>query len=116
MRTPNTTRRRFIIRKILRTLVMHLLADAFTSYTVSTPHGSWFNAVPVKQPVSLTDQPFLRRFELLWVHIILTYASVEMLNAGYGVVSVATGLASPRECPSAFGDLKGFWGVRNAWS
>jgi hypothetical protein len=46
----------------------------------------------------------------------LTYTSIEQANAIYGAVSVATGLANPRDCPTAFGDLKGLVTVRKAWS
>lgn len=48
--------------------------------------------------------------------IILTYSAMEEANAAYGVLSVATGLAYPRDCPSAFGDLRNLMSVRKAWS
>lgn len=50
------------------------------------------------------------------MYIVLTYVSLELYNTVVGVVSVACGLARPEECPSAFGDLKGLWSVRRAWS
>jgi len=48
--------------------------------------------------------------------IVLTYSVMEEANAAYGVLGVATGLANPRDCPSAFGDLKNLVSVRKAWS
>jgi hypothetical protein len=50
------------------------------------------------------------------VHIVLTYIALEQANAAYGALSVATGLAEPKDCPSAFGDLRGLVTVRKAWS
>ena len=108
--------RLFVIRKALRVLVFYLIADLATSYTASTPHGSWSDIARIKPVVTYAGRPFLTRFWYAWVHIILTYAELERANAAYGVVSVATGLANPRDCPSAFGDLKDLYTVRKAWS
>lgn len=108
--------RRFILRKALRAAWFHVLHNAANAWTAASPHGSWDDIKHVKPIDSLIDRPFLKRWLYAWVHIALTYAALEEANAAYGVVSVATGLASPRDCPSAFGDLKELVTVRKAWS
>lgn len=108
--------RRFIIRKTLRAAVFYLLKDAIYSYTASTPHGTWLDIAHLNPVVSLSGEPFLYRFKITWVYIVLTYVSMELMNTLYGIVSVAVGLAEPMDCPSMFGDLYGLWSVRRAWS
>lgn len=39
-----------------------------------------------------------------------------MCHTAIGLVSVALGLANPRDCPSGFGYLRDLWSVRQAWS
>jgi hypothetical protein len=90
--------------------------DIVVSYTTSTSYGSWPDIVHIKPRLSLTAAPFWTRFWFAWVHIVITYVNLEMCNAAYGVVSVATGLANPRDCPSMFGDLKDLVSVRKLWS
>jgi hypothetical protein len=50
------------------------------------------------------------------VQVVLTYAAIEQSNAAYGAVAVATGFASPRDCPSMFGDLRDMVTLRKAWA
>jgi hypothetical protein len=108
--------RLFVVRKSLRAAAFYLLKDAVYAYTAASPHGSWTDIAHVKPVLSLTDRPFLVRWWYAWVYIFLTYVALEQANAMYGVVSVATGFARPRDCPSAFGDLRELVTVRNAWS
>jgi hypothetical protein len=51
-----------------------------------------------------------------WIYIALTYISLELMTTLYSLVSVATLLARPNECPRMFGDLRGCYSVRRAWS
>jgi len=46
----------------------------------------------------------------------LTFTTMEFYNIAYGIVSVATGLANPRDCPSMFGRFRDLYSVRSAWS
>jgi hypothetical protein len=108
--------RKFVVRKAVRVLVFYVLRDAVYAYTAASPYGSWADIAHIKPIVSFADQPFMTRWSWAWVQIFLTYVALEQANAAYGVVSVATGLANPRDCPSAFGDLRGLVTVRNAWS
>lgn len=108
--------RRFLIRKSIRAAVFYLAKDAMYSYTASSPHGSWVDIASLKPVHGYANYPFLHRFWFTWVHIVLTYVSLELYNTLAGIVSVALGLAKPSECPSMFGDLKGLWSVRRAWS
>jgi hypothetical protein len=112
----NFVSRLFVVRKSLRAAVFYLLRDAVYAYTAASPHGSWADIAQVKPVLSLTDRPFLVRWWYAWVYVFLTYVAMEQANAMYGVVSVATGFAKPRDCPSAFGDLKDLVTMRNAWS
>jgi hypothetical protein len=111
-----TSIRRFVLRKALRFVVFFVLTDALYAYTARTSHGSWTDIAHIKPARDFSSQPFWMRVWYAWVHVVLTYVSMEQANAAYGVVSVATGLATPRECPSAFGDLRGLVSVRRAWS
>lgn len=95
---------------------MHLLNDAICCYTVSTPHGSFPHIEHLKPTVGYMDQPFLRQLWFSWVHIVVTYTGLETMSSATSIVSVALGLANPRDCPRMFGDLKGMYSVRNAWS
>jgi hypothetical protein len=97
-------------------VIFSLLKDAVYAYTAASPYGSWSDIAHIKPAFSLAGQPFLTRWWYTWVHIFLTCAALEQANAIYGVVSVATGLANPRDCPSAFGNLRELVTVRNAWS
>ena len=90
--------------------------DALYSYTASSLHGSWVDIATLKPAHSYNTYPFLHRFWFSWVHIVLTYVCLELYNTSAGIASVALGLAKPSECPSAFGDLRGLWSVRQAWS
>jgi hypothetical protein len=96
--------------------MFYLLRDLSYAYTASTPYGSWVDIVHVKPIQSLSGRPFLTRFWCAWVYIFLTYFALEQANAAYGALSVAFGFANPRDCPSAFGDLRGLYTLRNAWS
>ena len=114
---PTYPRLRFLVRKLLRTAVFYLLKDVIVSYTTSTPHGSWVDIRDAKPYAPLpSSMPFLERFWYTWIHILLTAFSMEFVNALYGVVSVATGLANPRDCPPMFGSLGDLYSVRSAWS
>jgi hypothetical protein len=96
--------------------VFYLLRDAAYAYTASSPYGAWSDIAHLKAITSLSSQPFWTRFAWSWMQILLTYVAVEEANAAYGAFSVAIGLANPRDCPSAFGDLRNLVTVRNAWS
>lgn len=52
----------------------------------------------------------------IWAQITLTYLSLELMNTVNGIVQVTIGIANPRDCPSAFGDLKELITVRQAWA
>ncbi|KAH7075826.1 membrane bound O-acyl transferase family-domain-containing protein [Paraphoma chrysanthemicola] len=106
----------FIVRKSIRFVTFFILTDVLYAYTAAIPHGSWTDIAHIKPARSFSSEPFLTRVWFAWVHVVLTYVSMEHANAAYGVVSVATGLARPKDCPSLFGDLKGLWSVRKAWS
>ncbi|KAJ4988751.1 tat pathway signal sequence [Stagonosporopsis vannaccii] len=108
--------RGFIFRKAVRAGLFYVLKDAIYSFTASTPHGTWLDIAHVDLVVTFEQYPFLYRLKYTWVYIVLTYTSVEMMNTLYGIVSVASGLAAPMDCPSMFGDLKGTYSVRRAWS
>jgi hypothetical protein len=96
--------------------VFYLLRDAVYAYTAASPHGSWSDIAHVKPIHSLTEQPLWTRWWYAWVHVFLTCVAMEQANALYGAVSVATGLARPKDCPSAFGDVRELFTVRSAWS
>ncbi|KAH7398778.1 membrane bound O-acyl transferase family-domain-containing protein [Phaeosphaeria sp. MPI-PUGE-AT-0046c] len=113
---PEYSRVRFVLRKALRAAMFHVLHNAANAYTAASPYGSWDDIKHVKPIDNLVDRPFLTRWSYTWFHIILTYTALEELNAAYGAVSVATGFASPQDCPSAFGDLRELVTVRKAWS
>lgn len=108
--------RLFITRKSLRAILFYLLVDIAHAYTAASAHGSWADIASLKPRVSFAAYPFWHRLWYSWVHIFLTYVSLEQANAVYGIVSIATGLANPRDCPSMFGDLKELVSVRKAWS
>ena len=95
---------------------MYLIVDALQSYTASTPHGAYRTFENGKVVVGLDRESLGRQFFLAWVHIVNTYANLEMANVAYGIVTVLLGLASPTDCPSAFGDLKEMYTVRKSWS
>jgi hypothetical protein len=111
-----TVDRRFVARKAVRAAFFYALRDAVYAYTASSPYGSWDDIKHLKPIVSLEAQPYWTRWCYAWVHIFLTYVALEQSNVAYGAVSVATGLAKPMDCPSAFGDLRGLVSVRKAWS
>ena len=95
---------------------MYMLTDAFTSYTTSTPHGTYRGFENGKIPVGLDGLTLTRQSFLVWVYIANVYTNLEMANAMYGIAAVLFGFASPRDCPAAFGDLKKMYTVRNCWS
>jgi hypothetical protein len=115
--SSNYPRLHFVARKVVRTALFYALKDIVVSYSASTPHGSWVDirGRKVYQPFP-TSSPFLYKFWFTWVHIALTCVSMEFANAAYGTLSVATGLAHPRDCPPMFGSLSDLYSVRMAWS
>ncbi|KAH6618760.1 membrane bound O-acyl transferase family-domain-containing protein [Boeremia exigua] len=113
---PEYPRLLFIVRKTLRAGLFYVLKDAVYSYTASSPHGTWLEIAHLDPVISFVQYPFLYRLKFTLVYIVLTYTSLELMNTLYGIVSVATGLAAPMNCPSMFGDLKGLYSVRRAWS
>ncbi|PSN63634.1 hypothetical protein BS50DRAFT_557722 [Corynespora cassiicola Philippines] len=108
--------RRFVLRKALRAAFFYVLKDATNSYTASTPHGGYQERDGPEDVVGFDGLPFSRKAFLSCFHIVLCYVSLEFAMAMYGAVSVALGFANPRDCPSAFGDLKEAYTVRNCWS
>ncbi|KAH3910271.1 hypothetical protein HBH56_149490 [Parastagonospora nodorum] len=114
--SPEYPRLLFILRKSLRVAFFHVLREFMYSYTAGSPYGAWSDIVHLKPISTLSTQPFWTRFWWSWVGIVLTYSAMEEANAAYGVLSVATGLANPRDCPSAFGDLRNLMSLRKAWS
>lgn len=108
--------RRFLVRKLLRAVLFYIAKDALYAYTAASPHGSWVDIAAIKPAHGYAEHAFWYRFWFSWTQIVLTYVSLELYNTVAGIVSVATGLSKPSECPSAFGDLKGLWSVRRAWS
>jgi hypothetical protein len=108
--------RRFVARKAIRAAVFYGLKDAVYSYTAASPYGTWADIAHIKPIVNVAERPFPTRWCYAWVQIFLTYVALEQANAVYGALSVATGLANPKDCPSAFGDLRGLVTVRKAWS
>lgn len=103
-------------RKTLRAILFFVISDVCKSYSAGSPYGSWLGLVKEQPSIKLEDKPFQYRFWCTWLHILISYTGIELVNAVYGAVSVATGLANPRDCPSAFGDLKELVTVRKAWS
>lgn len=114
--TTNASSRRFLALRTLRLIFMHLLNDLIVCYTVTTPHGSFPSIVHLKPITGYSDAPLLRKLWFSWVHIGITYTGLESMYSAICVLSVALGLASPRDCPRMFGELRGLWSVRNAWS
>ncbi|KAL6710824.1 hypothetical protein ACN47E_007881 [Coniothyrium glycines] len=106
----------FVARKSLRVLLFYMMRNALHHYSANTPYGGWVDAVPIKKRQSFFDAPFWTRFFIIWVDIVITYLSLEIINAANGVVQVAIGTANPRDCPSAYGDLKDLVTVRNLWA
>ena len=78
--------------------------------------GTWIDIAHRDPVVSFEGEPFLYRLKFTWVYVVLTYVSLELMSTMYGIVSVASGLARPVDCPSMFGDLRELWSVRQAWS
>ncbi|KAF2787150.1 hypothetical protein K505DRAFT_329868 [Melanomma pulvis-pyrius CBS 109.77] len=112
----NYPRWQFIVRKSLRAAFFFVLSDTIQSWTASTPHGSYRGYENGKVPISLTGLPLIQQCFYSWVQIVLTYTVLELYNVVYGIVSVLSGLANPRDCPSLFTDLRGMYTVRNSWS
>jgi hypothetical protein len=106
----------FVARKALRVLMFYVMRDAFYAYTAASPYGSYDDIVHLKPITSLESHPFWTRWWWAWVNVVLSYAAIEQANAAYGAMAVATGLATPRNCPSVFGDLKELVTLRKAWS
>lgn len=95
---------------------MYVLTDTLDSYTASTPHGAFRGFENGKKIIGFDGYPLRYQFAFTWLHIVITYASLELFNTLYGIVAVLLGFAIPRDCPSSFGDLKKLYSVRNAWS
>jgi hypothetical protein len=62
------------------------------------------------------DSPFTHRLYWTWVYITLTYICLELMNTLYGLVAVASFLATPSDCPRMFNALTQCYSVRRAWS
>jgi hypothetical protein len=105
-----------VVRKTARAALFFVMRDAIYAYTAASPYGTWDDIKHIKPIARLSEQPYPTRWYYAWVHIFLTYIALEQANAAYGALSVATGLAKPRDCPSAFGDLRELVTVRKAWS
>lgn len=108
--------RLFIVRKSLRAAFFFIASDTVQSWTASTPHGAYRDFENGKVIVGLSSLPLQQQFLFAWVQIIITYTCLELYNSLYGIVSVLSGLANPRDCPSAFSDLKELYTVRQGWS
>ncbi|KAH9874969.1 hypothetical protein J1614_004457 [Plenodomus biglobosus] len=106
----------FLARRTLRTAVFYLLKDAIYSYTASSPHGSWQDIKHQKGVVGFSGYPLAHRLYFTWVHIMITYVSLEFAGGAFSVVCVATGLSRPSDCPSPFGHVKDLYSLRKAWS
>ncbi|KAF2190399.1 hypothetical protein K469DRAFT_623462 [Zopfia rhizophila CBS 207.26] len=106
----------FIVRKSLRVVFLFLIENSLESYTASTPHGAYRGFEIGKVPIGYDTYPISRQFALSWIHIVITYTSLEMLNCVYGILAVLLYFASPRDCPSMFGDLREMYTVRKSWS
>jgi hypothetical protein len=111
-----TMNRRFLVRKILRIAVMLLISDTASSISASSPHGAYRGFENGKVPIDLDGVSFAEAFLWVWIHIFITYSSLELFNTACGVVAVLLNLATPQDCPSAFGDLKEMYTVRKCWS
>ncbi len=98
-------------------LIFYVLKDAIVSYSAASPHGTWTD-IRTKKPYQPfpSSSPLLTRFWYTWVHIMLTFTTMEFLNSAYSILCVATYLANPRDCPSLFGKLSDLYSVRSAWS
>ncbi|ORY07911.1 membrane bound O-acyl transferase family-domain-containing protein [Clohesyomyces aquaticus] len=106
----------FVVRKLLRAGLFFVFVDVLDSYTAASPHGSYRGHENGKVPVGFLEQSLLRQFQLSWIHILITYTSLELFNSLYAVASVVFGFANPRDCPTLFGDLQEMYTVRKAWS
>ncbi|KAF2712566.1 hypothetical protein K504DRAFT_426988 [Pleomassaria siparia CBS 279.74] len=109
------SRWRFLVRKSLRAAFFIVLTDTEKAYTASTVHGGYRGFETGKVPVGLSGYPLFDQFKFTWMHIFITYGILELSNTLYGIVSVASGFANPRECPSLFGSLWGMYTVRKSW-
>ncbi|KAF2017199.1 hypothetical protein BU24DRAFT_490412 [Aaosphaeria arxii CBS 175.79] len=107
---------RFLIRKTLRAGLMYVLVDMTNSYSASTPHGNYRGYEHLRKPVGTDGLPLGHKIMMSWLHIMITFTSLEMASAAYSVVAVLTGLSPPKDCPSAFGDVQKCYTIRNAWS
>ncbi|KAG9185169.1 hypothetical protein G6011_07713 [Alternaria panax] len=97
----------FIARKTLRALIFYVPRDMIASYTADSPYGFWVDIRTLKPFQTFPpSSPFLARFWYTWVHILLTMVTMEMANSVFGVVSVATHLANPRDCPFSIRQVK----------
>jgi hypothetical protein len=106
----------FIVRKGLRALTFYVVKEALEVYTATSPHGGWYNNEHTTPVLGIAKLPLVDQFKWTWIHIFFGYASLEMANSMYGVVSVLLNRATPQECPSAFGDLRDLVTVRKAWA
>lgn len=93
-----------------------LLKNALICWTVSTPHGSWQDVKHLKGVVGLAGRSLPYKMFFVWIHLLITYASLHFTGSAYAIVSVATGLSHPSECPVACGDLRYLYSLREAWS
>jgi hypothetical protein len=95
---------------------MFVAIDALDSYSTSTPHGAFRGYENGKVLVGLKGLSLSRQSFLVWIYIANVYTNLEMANAVYGIAAVLSGVASPRDCPMSFGDLKEMYTLRNCWS
>jgi hypothetical protein len=89
-----------------RVAFMYILCDSLSAFTASTPHGGFRGHENGKVLIGWNDQPLWYQIACSWLHIAITYVSLEMYYLVVCIPAVLLGLTSPRDCPSMFGDLK----------
>jgi hypothetical protein len=97
-------------------MFMYILVDTLQSYTASIRQGRFRRLEHDKVPIGWADYSLFYQFFFVWIYIAITYSTMELLNAFFGVAAVLFGFANPRDCPSSFGDIKETYTVRKAWS
>lgn len=94
------------MRMSARFVFMYILSDSLSAFTVSTPHGAFREHENGKIHVGWNDRPLWYQIFFTWLHITIITVSMEMFYSAISIPAVLFGLASPRDCPSMYGDLR----------
>ncbi|KAL6162273.1 hypothetical protein ACJQWK_11215 [Exserohilum turcicum] len=110
----------FIARKTLRLAIFYICNDIIVCHSAASPYGTFEvlekSGQKFVQLLPADPAMFHIRFWYAWVQIIICFVNLEIMHTLYAIISVSSGLANPRDCPSGFGRLRDLWSVRQAWS